>query len=111
MDGEQEPFCEFRMTVRLETPNEPAQFARLAALFAEEGANLGAIDIVEVRHGRMVRDVTFDARSEAHAEQVVARIRALPGVTVRNASDRVFLAHLGGKIATRSKMPIKTRNT
>ena len=111
MQPDQEPFCEFRMTVRLEIPNQPGQFARLASLFAEEGANLGAIDIVEVRRGRMVRDVTFDARSEAHAEQVVAKLRVLPGVSVRSASDRVFLTHLGGKIATRSKQPIKTRNT
>jgi malate dehydrogenase (oxaloacetate-decarboxylating) len=99
------------MTVRLEIPNQPGQFARLATLFAEENANLGAIDIVEVRRGRMVRDVTFDARTEAHAEQILQKLRDLPGVTVRSASDRVFLMHLGGKITTRSKEPIKTRNT
>src|SRR5262245_55055906 len=62
-----EPYCDFRMTVRVEIPNIPGQFARLAAIFAEEGANLGAIDIVEVRRNRMVRDITFDAQSEAHA--------------------------------------------
>jgi malate dehydrogenase (oxaloacetate-decarboxylating) len=111
MEPDQEPFCEFRMTVRLEIPNEPGQFARLATLFAEEGANLGAIDIVEVRKGRMVRDVTFDARTEAHAQRVLDALHALPGVTVRSASDRVFLLHLGGKISTRSKIPVKTRNT
>src|SRR5262245_39315047 len=110
MQPDQEPYCDFRMTVRVEIPNQPGQFARLATLFAEEGANLGAIDIVEVRRGRMVRDITFDARSESHAEQVVEKLRALPGVKVRSASDRIFLLHLGGKISTRSKIPVKTRN-
>jgi malate dehydrogenase (oxaloacetate-decarboxylating) len=111
MQPDQEPYCDYRMTVRVEIPNQPGQFARLATLFAEEGANLGAIDIVEVRRNRMVRDVTFDAQSEAHAERIMARLRALPGLKVRSASDRVFLLHLGGKISTRSKVPVKTRNT
>jgi malate dehydrogenase (oxaloacetate-decarboxylating) len=108
---DQEPYCDFRMTVRVEVPNEPGQFARLATVFAEEGANLGAIDIVEVRRNRMVRDITFDARSEAHAQAVVDRLRSLPGVKVRSASDRIFLLHLGGKISTRPKVQIRTRNT
>jgi malate dehydrogenase (oxaloacetate-decarboxylating) len=111
MNADQEPYCDFRMTVRVEIANEPGQFLRLAQVLAEEGANLGAIDIVEARKDRMVRDVTFDARSEAHANQVLARLRSLPGVRVKSASDNIFLHHLGGKIHTRSKIPVKTRNT
>jgi malate dehydrogenase (oxaloacetate-decarboxylating) len=107
----EEPYCDYRMTVRVEISNQPGSFARLATALAEEGANLGAIDIVEVRHGRMVRDVTFDAKSEAHAQRVLERLRSLPGVRVRSASDRIFLLHLGGKISTRSKVPVRTRNT
>jgi malate dehydrogenase (oxaloacetate-decarboxylating) len=108
---DEEPYCDYRMTVRVEIPNQPGQFARLATVFAEEGANLGAIDIVEARPHKIIRDVTFDAKSEAHAERVVERLRALPGLRVRSASDRVFLLHLGGKISTRSKVSVKTRNT
>src|SRR5947209_18975475 len=109
--SEQGPYCDYRMTVRIEIPNQPGQFARLATALAEEGANLGAIDIVDVRRNKMVRDITFDAMSEAHAECVVNRLRSLPGVRVRSASDRIFLMHLGGKISTRNKVPVKTRNT
>ena len=109
--SEQEPYSDYRMTVRVEIPNQPGQFARLAAALAEEGANLGAIDIVEVRHTRMVRDITFDTPTEAQAQRVVQRLRALPGVRVRSASDRIFLLHLGGKIHTHSKVPVRTRNT
>ncbi len=110
MHADQEPYCDYRMTVRVELSNQPGQFARLATVFALEGANLGAIDIVEVKRGRMIRDITFDAQSEAHAAKVVERLKALPGVKVRSASDRIFLMHLGGKISTRSKVPVKTRN-
>jgi malate dehydrogenase (oxaloacetate-decarboxylating) len=105
------PYCDYRMTVRVEIPNQPGQFAQLATAIADEGGSLGAIDIVQVRRAKMIRDITFDAVSEAHAERVIQRLKQLPGVRVRSASDRIFLMHLGGKIHTRSKMPVKTRNT
>ena len=41
------PYCDYRMIVRIEIPNEPGQFAELARVMAEEGASLGAIDIVQ----------------------------------------------------------------
>jgi malate dehydrogenase (oxaloacetate-decarboxylating) len=109
--NDQEPYCDYRMTVRIEIPNQPGQFARLANVMAEEGANLGAIDIVEVRRGKMVRDITFDAQSEADAQRVLNRLKALPQLNVISASDRIFLLHLGGKIHTRSRIPVRTRNT
>jgi malate dehydrogenase (oxaloacetate-decarboxylating) len=106
-----EPYADFRMTVRVEIPNEPGQFARIANTLAEEGANLGAIDIVEARRDKVVRDITFDTQTEAQAQHVMERLRALPRLRILSASDRIFLLHLGGKIHTRSKVPIKTRNT
>jgi malate dehydrogenase (oxaloacetate-decarboxylating) len=109
--NDQEPYADFRMTVRVEIPNQPGEFARIATVLAEEGANLGAIDIVEVRRGFMVRDITFDAASEAHAQRVLDRLRSLPHLRILSASDRIFLLHLGGKIYTRSKVPLRTRNT
>ncbi|MFO0876956.1 MAG: NAD-dependent malic enzyme [Gemmataceae bacterium] len=111
MTTDREPYCDYRMTVRIEIPNQPGQFLRIATVLAEEGASLGAVDIVDVRRNRMLRDITFDARSETHAQAVLDRLRSLPGFRVRSASDRIFLMHLGGKISTRSKMPVKTRNT
>jgi malate dehydrogenase (oxaloacetate-decarboxylating) len=105
-----QPHCDFQMTVRVEIPHQPGQFAQLATALAEENANLGAIDIVEVKRNRIVRDITFDAESEAHALRVVERLRTLPEVRVLSASDRIFLMHLGGKIHTRSKVPLRTRN-
>ncbi len=109
--SDQQSYCDYRMTVRIEIPNRPGQFARLATVLGEENANLGAIDIVEVKRDKMVRDITFDARSESHADSVMSRLRSLPDVRVLFASDRIFLMHLGGKIHTRSKVPLKTRNT
>jgi malate dehydrogenase (oxaloacetate-decarboxylating) len=110
LPDQDQPYCDYRMTVRIEIPNKPGEFAHLATAIAEEGASLGAIDIVEVQRDRMVRDITFDAQSETHAQRVVERLRALPEVHIRSVSDRIFLLHLGGKISTRSKVPVRTRN-
>jgi malate dehydrogenase (oxaloacetate-decarboxylating) len=57
-----------------------------------------------------VRDVTVDAASADHIEQIVASVHALPGVEVAHVSDRTFLLHLGGKIEVVSKSPLKTRD-
>ncbi len=104
------PYSNYRLTVRLELANKPGMFARVAATLAEEGANLGAVDLVSATADRMVRDVTFDVRNEAHGDRVLERLGGIPQVTVVSASDRIFLLHLGGKIQVQSKLPITTRN-
>ena len=104
------PYSNYRLTVRLELANTPGMFAKLAAVLAEEGANLGAVDIVSATAECMMRDVTFDVQDEAHGEKVLARLGSLPDVNVLSASDRIFLLHLGGKIHVQSKFPITTRN-
>ncbi len=104
------PYSNYRLTVRLELANKPGIFARVAALLAEERANLGAVDIVSATKTRMVRDITFDVQNEEHGERVLDRLSSLPDVTVLSASDRIFLLHLGGKIRVEGKFPISTRN-
>lgn len=104
------PYSNYRLTVRLELANKPGMFAKVAAVLAEERANLGAVDIVSATRSRMVRDVTFDVQDEAHGERVLARLNEIPDVTVLSASDRIFLLHLGGKITVQGKFPITTRN-
>jgi malate dehydrogenase (oxaloacetate-decarboxylating) len=104
------PYSNYRLTARLELTNKPGMFARVAAVLAEEGANLGAVDIVSATKSRMVRDVTFDVKSEVHGEKVIGRLRALQDVAVLSVSDRIFLLHLGGKIRVQGTVPITTRN-
>jgi malate dehydrogenase (oxaloacetate-decarboxylating) len=104
------PYSNYRLTVRLELANLPGMFAKVAATLAEEGANLGAVDLVSATADRMVRDVTFDVQNESHGERVLSRLSELPQVAVLSASDRIFLLHLGGKIQVQSKLAISTRN-
>ncbi len=104
------PYSNYRLSVRLELANRPGMFARVATTLAEEGANLGAVDIVSAGPDKMVRDVTFDVQNEEHGERVLMRLGLVPDVRVLSASDRIFLLHLGGKIRVESKLPLTTRN-
>ena len=65
---------------------------------------------MRVEDGVKVRDVTIMASDAEHIERVATAARGVPGVTVERVSDRVFLAHLGGKIEMSGRLPLKTRD-
>ena len=50
------------------------------------------------------------ATDAEHGQQIVDAVRAVHGVDIEHVSDRTFLMHLGGKIAVRNKVPVKTRD-
>ncbi len=104
------PSASFSATLRVHLDDRPGAFAELARAIADAGGNLGAIDLVRVEQGLKVRDVTVDAASADHIDEIVATVRHLPGVEVEHVSDRTFLLHLGGKIEMVSKAPLKTRD-
>ena len=104
------PSASFSTTLRVRLDNRPGSFAALTGAIANEGGLLGAIDLVRVERGIKVRNVTVLAGDGAHMERIVAATRAVPGVSIDQVSDRTFLLHLGGKIETASKAPLKTRD-
>jgi malate dehydrogenase (oxaloacetate-decarboxylating) len=104
------PTASYSITVRALIPDQPGMFAKVALAVGEAGGNLGGIDLVEVRKGYKVRDVSVSAGDEAQADAIVQAIRSVPGVQVVSVSDRTFLMHLGGKIEVRSKRPLETRD-
>src|SRR5947209_7095100 len=104
------PTASYSITVRAKIPDEPGMFAKIAAAIGEAGGSLGGIDLVDVRKGVKVRDITIAAAEEEHAQEIVRAIRRVPGVHVVSVSDRTFLLHLGGKIEIVSKRPLQTRD-
>ena len=104
------PYSNYRLTARLELANHPGMFARVATTLAEEGANLGAVDIVSATPTIIVRDVTFDVQDEGHGDRVITALNSIEDLNVVSVSDRIFLLHLRGKIRVESKLPITTRN-
>ena len=100
----------YSITVRLLADPEPAVVGRIATAVGAAGGVVTAIDVAESRHDRITVDVTCSAVNGEHAEEVVAGLRRVDGVTVHKVSDRTFLLHLGGKLATHSKVPLRTRD-
>lgn len=98
-----------RLILRLEIQNTGSIFSYLATAIGATGGDILAVDLISARKDIVVRDVTVGVESRAHGDRVVQAISALPGVKVINVSDRIFLAHLGGKIEVTSRVPVKTR--
>jgi malate dehydrogenase (oxaloacetate-decarboxylating) len=100
----------FSAILRIRLADTAGTFGRVATAIGEQGALLGAIDLVRIEKAHKVRDVTILAEDEAHIERVAAAVTALAGVEVEAVSDRTFLSHLGGKLEIRSRVPLKTRD-
>ncbi len=62
--------------MRIELRQLPGAFAQVAAAIGQQGAILGAIDLVRVESKGVTRDVTVACADGDHAERVVAAVRA-----------------------------------
>ena len=100
----------YRLVFRLEIDNRPGMFATVATTIAARGCSLGAIDLVEATPAIHVRDVTVDAPDERTGQLLHEDLQHLEGVNVRSVSDRAFLMHLGGKIETKGRVQVRTRD-
>ncbi len=104
------PSPSYSITLRLEIANQVGMFGKIATTIGERGGDIGAVDIVRVGKGMIVRDFTVNARDEAHEKDIVEAVRGIDGVRVIHVTDRTFLQHLGGKIEIHNKVPVKNRN-
>jgi malate dehydrogenase (oxaloacetate-decarboxylating) len=103
------PSASYSLTLRVKLSNRPGTLGAVTTAIGRAGGDIGAIDIVGVGQGFIVRDLTVDAASSTHGDDIVNAVRSVPGIEVVHVSDRTFLMHLGGKIEVVSKLPLKTR--
>ena len=99
----------YSITLRVEVADSPAT-ALVTTALAAAGGRLTALDVVESHSNSLVVDVTGDAIDAEHAEAITAAVAQVPGVTVRNVSDRTFLIHLGGKLSVTPTVSLKNRD-
>ena len=104
------PSASYSMTVRLEIRIRTGMLGKVTSAIGQAGADIGAVDLVQMGGKVVVRDITFNARDEKHGQSVVESLRRVAGVRVVHVSDRTFLMHLGGKIEVRGKVAVKTRD-
>ena len=83
------PSASYSITMRVRLAQRPGSFARVAGAIGETGAILGAIDLVRVAGGEVVRDVTVACVDAGHSEAVADAVGRLDGVTVERVSDLI----------------------
>ncbi len=105
----QTPSASFSLTLRVKIQNQPGKLGEITTIIGKAGGDIGAIDIVRVGKGFIVRDITVNAFSENHDKEIIDAVKLIDGVKVIQVSDRTFLMHIGGKIEMISKIPLKTR--
>ncbi len=104
------PSPSYSITIRVEIENRIGMFAKIATAISGAGGDMGAVDIVRVEKGKIVRDITANARDEEHEKALLRAIKAVAGVKVLRMMDRTFTAHEGGKIEIKNKLPVRDRN-
>src|SRR6266550_788187 len=104
------PSASYSLTLRVKLSSRAGTLGELTTAIGRAGGDIGAIDIVTASRDFVIRDITVNAASSTHGEEIIKAVRDIDGIEVINISDRTFLMHLGGKIEVVSKMPLKTRD-
>ncbi|WP_370445333.1 NAD-dependent malic enzyme [Miniimonas sp. S16] len=104
------PSVSYSITVRLELPSRPSVVSTLTTVVEQEDGLVTAVDVSGSETDRLQVDLTIATGGEADAARIVDALRAIDGVTIGRVSDRVFLAHLGGKLTIQSRVPIRHRD-
>ena len=110
MSSKSTPNASYSLTLRLKIHNKPGKLGQITTAIGHAGGDIEGIDIVNVGKDFLIRDITVNASSEHHDEEIINAVNSIDGVEVINVSDRTFLMHLGGKIEIASKMQLKTRS-
>ncbi len=110
MSNKPTPNASYSVTLRVKIQNHPGKLGEITTAIGKAGGDIEGIDIVSVGKDFLIRDITVNAASEKHDEEIAQSLENIDGVEIVNISDRTFLMHLGGKIETVSKMPLKTRS-
>lgn len=103
------PNPSFSLTIRVQAPNRAGMLASVTQAIADVGGNLGEIILLEQTRKISIRNITVDATSTEHAEQIVQAVKALSHIKLLNVYDRTFNLHRGGKIHIQNKMPLQSQ--
>ena len=92
----------------VETVHQPGSLARVLGVIAEAGLMIDHLNAVRREQGRTLWEITLEMDEDTD-RGLYARIDALPTARFVGKSDRVFDRHRGGKLRTRSSIPINTQ--
>ncbi len=101
----------YSVTLRIYVPPEDERaIGRITTAIGEAGGVVTALDFVESDQGRLVLDISTNARDVEHSGDITDVVASVEGVIVHHVSDRTFLIHLGGKLEVRSRVRLRNRD-
>ena len=103
------PNPSYSLTIRMHVPNQTGMLAKVTQAIAEAGGSLGDINVIDRCRTNVTRDVSVDAASAEHAEEIINAVYALKDIEVVKVQDRTFKLHEGGKIHMECKATIRSQ--
>lgn len=95
-------------TLRCKTKNIIGTFANLITTISQCNGDLGAIKTVTLGEQSNVRDITVVANDHEHLQEIIAKVKKLANVELKQVIDEVLELHHGGKIRTQATYPIES---
>ena len=105
------PSAHFSLTLRVELPSRPAGIlGKVTAAITRAGGSIVAVDTVDAKGDRTLREITVACSSVEHRGQVITAVQNVHGAKVVEITDRTFEIHRGGKIHTGLNVAVKSRD-
>jgi malate dehydrogenase (oxaloacetate-decarboxylating) len=105
------PSAQFSLTLRVALPHRAAGgLSRVTTAIARAGGAIVAVDAVETKGERTLREITVECSGVDHRGEVIRAVQAVRGAELVEITDRTFEVHRRGKIHTGLNMPVKTRD-
>jgi malate dehydrogenase (oxaloacetate-decarboxylating) len=99
------------LTLRVALPSRPGGvLGKVTAAITRAGGSIVAVDTVDAKGERTIREITVECGSLEHRGQVISAVQAIKAAEVMEITDRTFEVHRGGKIHTGLNLPLKSRD-
>ena len=105
------PSAQFSLTLRVALPSRPGGvLGKVTAAITRVGGSIVAVDTVDAKGDRTIREITVECGSVDHRGQVISAVQSVKAAEVIEITDRTFEVHRGGKIHTGLNIPLKSRD-
>lgn len=93
-------------TLRIRSRRKAGGLGILTTALGDTGASIGEIQTVRIGHNYTLRDFHLLLDDAEHLDQVLAALKELRDSEIVEVRDTVRDVHLGGKVRTRSRVPL-----
>lgn len=100
----------YTASYRLEVDEANLSVSQIVDAVSATGAQIKGLDVADSDRGRIVIDLTCDMRDSEHRREVENVLDGLEGVHTSSVADQTFMAHVGGKIEVKPKVPLRNRD-